>query len=138
MTATAWRDHAACIGKLALFDATMMPKRYHRGDRIDTIAEREARAVCAGCPVRTECLDAELATMRAGESSVGIFGGTDAQERWQLLEREGVRRPRTPSGGHAVRLTIAGEAPQRPVERRKAGIRPDTADNPHTPGGDAA
>ena len=43
------------------------------------------KAICATCPVRVECLDAELAVMRTGETSYGVFGGTDVYERRELL-----------------------------------------------------
>ncbi len=45
-----------------------------------------AKRICAGCPVRVECLAYALDTREAH----GVFGGLSAQERLRLL-----RRPRT-------------------------------------------
>jgi WhiB family redox-sensing transcriptional regulator len=54
-----------------------------------------AKRICAGCPVRVECLDYALAAREAH----GVFGGLSAQERLRLL-----RRPRT-------RVVAAGGQP---------------------------
>lgn len=49
----------------------------------------QARAVCAHCPVRAQCLDYAL----DGGLHHGIFGGTTATERAALRRRgRGVRR----------------------------------------------
>ena len=40
-------------------------------------ATTEARRICSHCPVSVECLDEAL----ADPSLVGIFGGTDEEER---------------------------------------------------------
>lgn len=45
-----------------------------------------AKRICAGCPVRVECLDYALDAREAH----GVFGGLSAQERLRLL-----RRPQT-------------------------------------------
>jgi WhiB family redox-sensing transcriptional regulator len=44
---------------------------------------KRAKAVCAGCQVRSECLDFALRT-RATE---GVWGGTSPEERELLLRR---------------------------------------------------
>lgn len=46
-----------------------------------------AKAVCATCPLRTECLERELDVMADGLPSMGVFGGTTESERRQLVER---------------------------------------------------
>lgn len=52
---------------------------------------RRARAVCAGCTVRAECLD--YALHASGEYPLlGIWGGTTADERRRM--RPGYRPPR--------------------------------------------
>ena len=61
----AWHRRAACRGH---DPALFFPERGGTGT--------EARALCAGCPVRARC---ELAA-RAG-AEVGIWGGTSARER---------------------------------------------------------
>ena len=43
----------------------------------------EAKAICAACPVREECLEYALAT-RPGD---GVWGGLTATERHRLIRR---------------------------------------------------
>ncbi len=92
-----WRDQAACQGLATLFTATFFPSR-RRGPSV-TPQERAALAVCATCPVRQQCLDEELETMRLGAQSLGVFGGTTARQRADTLKAEGWRRiPRIKHG----------------------------------------
>jgi WhiB family transcriptional regulator, redox-sensing transcriptional regulator len=80
---TDWRDHAAC--------------RYHDPELFFPISTTGAAApqveaakrVCAGCPVRLQCLRWSLDT---GQDA-GIWGGTTDEER-RLLRR--VPAPRCP------------------------------------------
>ncbi|MEU8512527.1 WhiB family transcriptional regulator [Kitasatospora sp. NPDC048722] len=60
-------------------------------------AARRAKMICAGCPVRTMCL--ELALERFEKH--GIFGGKTARERASLHERrlKVARRERRAAGG---------------------------------------
>ncbi|MEU7525142.1 WhiB family transcriptional regulator [Saccharothrix sp. NPDC042600] len=47
------------------------------------LTDRELAArMCAGCPVRDECLELELRT--AGEDTVGVWGALPADERREL------------------------------------------------------
>jgi WhiB family redox-sensing transcriptional regulator len=46
-------------------------------------AQREAKRVCYGCPVRTEC----LATALDGRVEFGVWGGFTERERRALLRR---------------------------------------------------
>jgi WhiB family redox-sensing transcriptional regulator len=64
-----WMDRANCLG--------CDPELFYpeRGESIS-----QARAVCAGCVVRVECLDFALAI---GEK-VGIWGGLSERERRRL------------------------------------------------------
>ena len=48
----------------------------------------KAKAVCARCPVSSECLDLALAL---GRRLDGIWGGTTPAERVQILRREGAQ-----------------------------------------------
>jgi WhiB family transcriptional regulator, redox-sensing transcriptional regulator len=69
-----WQSKAVCDGARAcLFfgpDGETEPER--------RIRERQAKAVCAACPVRAECLDYALEhQMRAG-----IWGGLNEHERF--------------------------------------------------------
>jgi WhiB family redox-sensing transcriptional regulator len=66
-----WRGHAACRGG--------DPDRlFVRG-----AAQREAKLVCFGCPVRTQCL-AEALDHRI---EFGVWGGMTERERRALLRR---------------------------------------------------
>lgn len=65
----AWKDDAAC--RHATDPSIFFPKP---GDSV-----REAKAICAGCPVRSECLDYAL---RLGEH--GIWGSTSERERRRI------------------------------------------------------
>jgi WhiB family redox-sensing transcriptional regulator len=65
-----WWDAAACRG---LDLAAWFP---NRGD-----ATKAAKAICAACPVRDECLEFALA---APESLAGIFAGTTPRDRRRI------------------------------------------------------
>ena len=73
--APTWRDFAACL--------TIGPEPFFPdpGDR-DLV--RQAKAVCATCPVIIECLNFAFLI----GADYGIFGGTTAQERRVMLRRE--------------------------------------------------
>ena len=45
---------------------------------------REAKKVCIGCEVRAECLELELRI--AGETTVGVWGGLNVDDRLALLK----------------------------------------------------
>jgi len=65
----AWHQHGACRGA----DPNLFfPER---GESV-----KEAKAVCARCPVRAECLDYAM----ENHEVVGIWGGLSARERRQL------------------------------------------------------
>lgn len=68
-----WMRYAECHGLTDLF----FPERG------DTFTIRQAKAVCARCPVRAACLEHALTN---GEKW-GIWGGLTAKER-RLLRRE--------------------------------------------------
>lgn len=73
-----WIAQGACHGK--------DPDLFFPGQGEST---REAKAVCAGCPVREQCLDYAL---EHGEK-FGIWGGTSERERRRLRTQR--RRDRT-------------------------------------------
>jgi len=66
-----WQDEALCAG--------MDPDLFfpERGD-METV--NAAKAVCAGCPVRSECLELGI------HEKFGIWGGTTERER-RILRR---------------------------------------------------
>jgi WhiB family redox-sensing transcriptional regulator len=67
-----WRENSACGSSDAddLF--------------ADSARQRQAKAVCAGCPVRTECL-AEALDERI---EFGVWGGMTERDRRALLRRK--------------------------------------------------
>ncbi len=75
-----WQHRAACRGADSawFFAPNYFEKRYQKNAR-----EAKAKAVCARCPVRTECLEYAL---RVGESH-GIWGGQNEMERRSMLRR---------------------------------------------------
>lgn len=81
-----WQWRAACRGEDAslFFPPNHFEEREEKRDR-----ERRAKAICAICPVRMECLDYAI---RIREPH-GIWGGLNELERRLLLrEREGSLR----------------------------------------------
>jgi|SRR5579872_3411863 len=74
-----WQDRALCEGE----DPEVFFPRPGRG------ADR-ARALCAACPVRPECLaDALENSARHGPGLYGIWGGTTERERRRLRRKTG-------------------------------------------------
>lgn len=75
-----WRNQAACRGldPDLFFSLDTFETKPDRDDR-----EIQAKAVCAGCPVRVECLEYAL---QAGER-YGIWGGLDEIERRAVQRR---------------------------------------------------
>ena len=71
-----WMDRAACLtddvrAAIAMFFSYDMETR------------RQAKAICASCPVRDECLD----TAMANREEHGVWGGLDETERRTLRNR---------------------------------------------------
>ena len=66
-----WRDQAACATReTALFFPVGHTQKARR-------LERSAKAVCAVCPVRSECLEFALLTLQ----NDGVWGGLSEDER---------------------------------------------------------
>jgi WhiB family redox-sensing transcriptional regulator len=68
-TRPAWHQHGACRGA---DPSLFFPEQ---GESV-----KEAKAVCARCPVRADCLDYAM----ENHEVVGIWGGLSARERRQL------------------------------------------------------
>lgn len=62
-----WREHAKCAGRGDLF--------------FDDLYEQQAKAICADCPVREQCLDHAVRT----PEQYGIWGGKTPRERRRLV-----------------------------------------------------
>ena len=75
-TDTSWRDEAACRG---LDTEVFFPLSDEEAD--------EAKAICATCPVREECLEFALLTRQDD----GVWGGLTEAERRRLRRRRRVQ-----------------------------------------------
>ena len=73
MTPLSWQDRAACGH--AGFTLFFGPENERQGPK--ERRERQARAVCAGCPVRSECADDAFAR----NAKFGVWGGMGEEER---------------------------------------------------------
>ena len=74
---TKWQTMAACHGEMgSVFYPPMRPER----KAVRLAREQRAKAVCASCTVRQECLDHALAT----NERFGVWGGTTEKQRRKL------------------------------------------------------
>ena len=71
-----WQAEAAC--------ADADPKLFFPEDDDSDDSTCEAKAICAACEVRDECLDFALANPA---EKFGVWGGTSAQERRRLKRK---------------------------------------------------
>jgi WhiB family redox-sensing transcriptional regulator len=79
-----WLTEAACVGE----DPELFFPVGSTGPALEDVAA--AKRVCARCPVIADCLAYALGS---GQTS-GVWGGTDEQERADLLRAAGGRRSR--------------------------------------------
>lgn len=70
----AWTEHAACRG---MNPNLFIPAKEDAADRLSA----HAKQVCAGCPVSSQCLEANIA------EPLGVWGGLTASERRNLRRR---------------------------------------------------
>ena len=77
-----WRRLAACRDA----DTDLFFPNGETGEALEQAAE--AKAICAVCPVREECLDFALTT----NQPYGVFGGLTETERRSLLRRRARER----------------------------------------------
>ncbi len=83
-----WRRHAACRDSETAFF-------FPNGETGEALVQAEAaKAVCADCPVRLECLEFAMVT----NQPYGIFGGLTESER-KLLRRRRARERRDAEAG---------------------------------------
>ena len=83
-----WRSAAACRSA----DPELFFPISDSGKSLEQMAE--AKAVCAGCPVRRECLAFAVGTQQVH----GIWGGTTADERAAVLHHDGQPHSRRQRG----------------------------------------
>ena len=76
-----WQLAAACRGEAA---TSFYPPPHFERKELRLSRERAAKAVCANCPVRQECLSFALRTAEPH----GIWGGLNELERRQLADRQ--------------------------------------------------
>lgn len=74
-----WMVRGACRGEDS--DLFFAPDNERQPER--EVREGKARAVCDVCPVKAECLDYAV-----GTGQVGMWGGTDDEQRKSLRRRE--------------------------------------------------
>ncbi len=102
-SASSWRFDAAC--------ATSDPDLFFPVGSTGTALRQAERAkqVCAGCPVRLQCLEWALET----DQPHGVWGGTDEVERARMAERRyrraGIEAP-TELGGRRDGDTITPQS----------------------------
>lgn len=75
-----WQHRGACRGPQAMvfFPPPQFERKADRAER-----ERRAKAICAECAVRRECLDYALSIREPH----GIWGGLNEVERKAILEK---------------------------------------------------
>ncbi len=76
---------AACIPYGADYFVPRERGSTSNGTRALAARVDHCKTICAGCDMRTECLEDELEVMRGGVASVGVFGGTTVEERRVIL-----------------------------------------------------
>src|SRR6202050_3231570 len=86
-----WRDHAACRDS----DPELFFPLGTAGPAL--LQQERAKQVCAGCQVRTPCLEWALAS---GQEA-GVWGGASEDERRALRRRRQVARPGWPCASSA-------------------------------------
>ena len=91
-----WRARAACLGQSSdiFFPEVGNHDDHERADEL----RREALAICASCPVITECRD--YAVRMGSNLPYGIWGGLTARDRRRMRRlRTDAHRPPT---SHAI------------------------------------
>jgi WhiB family redox-sensing transcriptional regulator len=82
--------------------------------------EQAAKAICAGCPVRRECLAFAVRTRQVH----GIWGGTTEVERYRPATH------RAPKGKTSARAAVSrATADDQPAPASNAGLGPDASDD---------
>jgi WhiB family redox-sensing transcriptional regulator len=115
----AWHAHAACLGH---------PPNLFFPDHRNCIRQvRQAKAICATCPVTSECLAFALEQ----DETFGIFGGLTPVERGAVRSRRIIRPDRTASVSGPVGVSSHDAAPLGAVtpwlERQRSNHAADAA-----------
>ena len=107
-----WQAEAACL----YHDAELF---FPVGTNAAAVLQAdEAKTVCAGCDVRTECLDSAL------ERGIveGIWGGTTEEERKRMKRREARNRGRALVDADPIQALILDSRLPAAEVARKAGL----------------
>lgn len=104
-----WRQKAACrdVEDKELF----FPKEHTQGWRAQT---RQAKQVCARCPVRSACLEWALDTRQ----TTGVWGGLSERERAGLIRVPESQTQRCWNNQAWIEKQIAQGAAQRDIARK--------------------
>jgi WhiB family redox-sensing transcriptional regulator len=86
MLDTSWQQYANCLG---VDPDLFFPER--------GASTREAKEVCRGCVVQTDCLEYAL----ANAEKFGIWGGMSERERRRIRRQRAVERQRATASGTA-------------------------------------
>ena len=82
-----WWEHAACKGMPTdLFIFEFAEPQINK-------KIKEAKAVCAGCPVRQDCLEEALQYSTTRQECIGVWGGLTWKERQKLVRTQQLSTP---------------------------------------------
>lgn len=124
-----WRDGAACSGMTEVFWPV---------GGMDPVGVERARDVCAGCPVRSECLDYALSL---DDDPVGVWGGVSENQRRKIRRARravcrscGVEVGRNPNGRARAKWCEPCMKERRAVQQQRSAREraPDLTDSPGT------
>lgn len=112
---TNWIQNADCRG---LDPNLFVPERY------DHTAIRDAKKICATCPVQTECRNYGLELHRHFDLD-GIFGGLTKIERLRLLRKEALpRRRQSPLRDNKFPVKTRQRSTQKNIRFRPENMKP--------------
>lgn len=86
-----WEERAACTGLPGeTFFEDIWPAGEEQDGPLDAAALARARAVCASCPVRTQCYTAAMEEEAGAAESrrFGVRGGTTPAQRYSIWRRD--------------------------------------------------
>ena len=104
---TDWRSLGACVSA----DPDLFFPISSTGPAISQI--EQAKAICADCQVKQQCLDFALSTHQVD----GVWGGTNAEERQLLRRRQVAQAARVKGGSRGTRGRPVAARRSRPPRR---------------------
>lgn len=79
-----WMSESACVGHPPEW---WFPDDRGIGGEAASETTRAAKAICASCPVATQCLDYALRTETSDSGRFGIFAGLTGHARRELVKK---------------------------------------------------